>query len=182
MRRRVRPVCEPFPSRLVEQQPAKLSCPLGLLPTGIPSYPCCPLSSIYQPHKATHSLTTHQAQKCCLSQHPQPISRRAPKLTLHQDAALPQASSAGCLQAAASCAPQSNRQPWTCTTTGYGPTIPVPLWSHRARRARKVGPGSRPLPEGIEVCCRPRAHGRSPWCRPAPASCHQQQAQMRQRE
>ena len=50
----------------------------------------------------------------------------------------------------------------------YNPT--QPQWSRRARRARKAGPGSRPLPEGIEVCCRPRARDRRPCCWPAPAS------------
>ena len=30
------------------------------------------------------------------------------------------------------------------------------LWSRRAQGARKAGPGSIPLPEGIEVCCQPR--------------------------
>ena len=58
----------------------------------------------------------------------------------------------------------------TYPTSGNGPTIPLPLWSRRARRARKAGPGSRPLPEGIEVCCRPRARDRRPCCWPAPAS------------
>ena len=40
--------------------------------------------------------------------------------------------------------------------------------SHRARGARKVGPGSRPLPEGIEVCCRSRSHDSSAWASPVP--------------
>ena len=40
--------------------------------------------------------------------------------------------------------------------------------SHRARRARKVGPGSRPLPEGIEVCCRSQPHDSGAWAGPVP--------------
>ena len=39
--------------------------------------------------------------------------------------------------------------------TGNGTAKPSALWSRRARGARKAGPGSIPLPEGIEVCCRP---------------------------
>ena len=41
-------------------------------------------------------------------------------------------------------------------------------WSHRARGARKVGPGDRPLPEGIEVCRRSRSHYSSAWAGPVP--------------
>ena len=32
-----------------------------------------------------------------------------------------------------------------------------------------MGPGGRPLPEGIEVCRQPSARGRGPWSRPAPS-------------
>ena len=45
---------------------------------------------------------------------------------------------------------------------------PSAQWSHRARRARKVGPGSRPLPEGIEVCCRSQPHDSGAWAGPVP--------------
>ena len=40
--------------------------------------------------------------------------------------------------------------------------------SHRARGARKVGPGSRPLPEGIEVCCRSQPRDSGAWAGPVP--------------
>ena len=39
-----------------------------------------------------------------------------------------------------------------------------------ARSAQDGTTGSRPLPEGIEVCCRPRARDSGPCCWPAPAS------------
>ena len=41
-------------------------------------------------------------------------------------------------------------------------------WSHQARGARKVGPGSRPLPEGIEVCCRSQPRDSGAWAGPVP--------------
>ena len=43
-----------------------------------------------------------------------------------------------------------------------------PQWSRHARRARETGPGSRPLPEGIEVCCRAERCNAGSCCWPAP--------------
>ena len=43
-----------------------------------------------------------------------------------------------------------------------------PQWSRHARRARETGPGSRPLPEGIEVCCRAERCNAGACCWPAP--------------
>ena len=45
-----------------------------------------------------------------------------------------------------------------------------------ARGARKAGPGDRPLPEGIEVCRRPRAHDSGPWGQSALSQLHHVQA------
>ena len=53
-----------------------------------------------------------------------------------------------------------------------------PQWSHHARRAREAGPGSRPLPEGIEVCCRAERCDAGACCWPAPCQLHQLQAHL----
>ena len=53
------------------------------------------------------------------------------------------------------------------TTTGLVQPNQCPR-SHRARGARKVGPGSRPLPEGIEVCCRSQPRDSGAWAGPVP--------------
>ena len=39
-----------------------------------------------------------------------------------------------------------------------------------------MGPGDRPLPEGIEVCRRPRAHDSGPWGQSALSQLHHVQA------
>ena len=53
-----------------------------------------------------------------------------------------------------------------------------PQWSRHARRARETGPGSRPLPEGIEVCCRAERCDAGACCWPAPCQLHQLQAHL----
>ena len=64
----------------------------------------------------------------------------------------------------------SELQPAYCMTHPWtGPTISrAHLWSHRARGARTMGPGSRPLPEGMEVCCRSQPHDSGAWAGPVP--------------
>ena len=75
---------------------------------------------------------------------------------------LPQETTSGSQQCSAERQPAPDR-----TTTGMVQPTQCPR-SHRARGARKVGPGSRPLPEGIEVCCRSRSHNSSAWGSPVP--------------
>ena len=80
--------------------------------------------------------------------------------------------------AAINCAPRSKQQYYTRTSTGTGPTKSQPQWSRHARRARETGPGSRPLPEGIEVCCRAERCDAGACCWPAPCQLHQLQAHL----
>ena len=78
------------------------------------------------------------------------------------DSSSPQVATSGGQLCSAELQPAPDR-----TTLELVQPTPSPR-SHRARGARKVGPGSRPLPEGIEVCCRSRSHDSSAWASPVP--------------
>ena len=103
----------------------------------------------------------HDPRRCRLLQHPPPGHNSTAELSysraqLLTNGFLPQETTSGSQLCSAELQPAPDRLP-------LGSTHPQCPWSHRARGARKVGPGSRPLPEGIEVCCRPGAPSSSAW-------------------
>ena len=144
--------------------PAPWACSQLAFPAS-PAAPAIPAST--RPSSRLMLTHAHDPRRCRLLQHPPPGHNSTAELRycraqLLTNGFLPQETTSGSQQCSAERQPAPDR-----TTTGMVQPTQCPR-SHRARGARKVGPGSRPLPEGIEVCCRSQPRDSGAWAGPVP--------------